>query len=70
MLSWVLYSFAVWMIGQTLYELFSGNIVFFLGSFNVTREENPGSYWFCFLTTAAMTVFVCYLAYDLAVSSH
>jgi hypothetical protein len=70
MLSWVLYSFAVWMIGQTLYELISGNIVFFLGSFNVTREENPMTYWICFLMTAVMTVVVCYSAYDLAVSSH
>jgi hypothetical protein len=70
MLSWILYCFAIWMIGQTLYELISGTIVFTRGSFNVTREEKPLTYWTCFAMSFVITVLVCNWAYQAAFPSH
>jgi hypothetical protein len=70
MATWVLACFAVWMVGQMFYELLSGTIVFSLGSFNVTREEQPKKYWICFSMTFALTVLACYLAYQTAFPNH
>ncbi len=67
---WLLYAFAILMIGMTVYELISGKIISRRIFYTLVREEQPRAYWFGFVVDLALTIWVCYLAYDLAFPSH
>lgn len=67
---WLIYGLAVWWVGMTCYELISGKIISQRIFYTWTRDERPKTYWFGFCIDLGLTIFFCYLAYDLASSGH